>query len=159
MHPLIDWAALFALVCYAMGLLCAALRLWRGPTSPDRVLALDAMYIQAILILLVLGIRFVFRHCALDGDVWFCGVFCDGEIPAARRGHRTMNAIPLWIAIPAALLLVVSGLLALCGAAGLLRFSHFYPRVHAPTLGNTMGIGCVLFCIVLIVSWLERVCW
>jgi len=67
-----------------------------------------------------------------------------------------MNAIPLWIAIPAALLLVASGLLALCGAAGLLRFSHFYPRVHAPTLGNTMGIGCVLFCIVLIVSWLER---
>jgi len=58
MHPLIEWAALFALVCYATGLLCAALRLWRGPTSPDRVLALDAMYIQAILILLVLGIRF-----------------------------------------------------------------------------------------------------
>jgi len=67
-----------------------------------------------------------------------------------------MHAVPLWIAIPAAALLVASGLLALCGAVGLLRFSHFYPRVHAPTLGNTMGIGCVLFCIVLIVSWLER---
>jgi len=67
-----------------------------------------------------------------------------------------MNAIPLWIAIPAALLLVASGLLALVGAAGLLRFTHFYPRVHAPTLGNTMGIGCVLFAIVLIVSWLEQ---
>jgi len=58
MHPLIDWAAFFALICYAMGLLCAAVRLWRGPTSPDRVLALDAMYVQAMLILLVLGIRF-----------------------------------------------------------------------------------------------------
>jgi len=67
-----------------------------------------------------------------------------------------MNAIPLWIAIPAALLLVASGLLALVGAAGLSRFTHFYPRVHAPTLGNTMGIGCVLFAIVLIVSWLEQ---
>jgi len=68
-----------------------------------------------------------------------------------------MNAsMPLWIAIPAALLLVASGLLALCGAAGLLRFSNFYPRVHAPTLGNTLGIGCVLFCIVLIVSWLKH---
>jgi len=65
-------------------------------------------------------------------------------------------AIPLWIAIPAALLLVASGLLALCGAAGLLRFNHFYPRVHAPTLGNTMGIGCALLSIVLIVSWLEQ---
>jgi len=68
-----------------------------------------------------------------------------------------MNAaIPLWIAIPAALLLVASGLLALCGAAGLLRFTHFYPRVHAPTLGNTMGIGCALFAILLIVSWVTQ---
>jgi len=58
MHPLIEWAAFFALICYALGLACAAIRLWRGPTSPDRVLALDAMYIQGILILLVLGIRF-----------------------------------------------------------------------------------------------------
>jgi len=70
--------------------------------------------------------------------------------------NAATHAIPLWVAIPAALMLIVSGLLALCGAVGLLRFTHFYPRVHAPTLGNTMGIGCALFAIVLIVSWLEQ---
>jgi len=64
-----------------------------------------------------------------------------------------MSALPAWVALVAALLLIVSGLLALMGAIGLLRFSHFYPRVHAPTLGNTMGIGCVLFCIVLLSFW------
>lgn len=67
-----------------------------------------------------------------------------------------MSDIPFWIAIPAALLLVISGLLALAGSVGLLRFSNFYPRVHAPTLGNTMGIGCVLFCLILLASWTEQ---
>ena len=28
--------------------------------------------------------------------------------------------------------------------ARLLRFGSFYERVHAPTLGTTLGIGCVL---------------
>ncbi len=42
-------------------------------------------------------------------------------------------------------LLVVSGAaIALTGAVGLARLRSFYERVHAPTLGATLGTGCIL---------------
>ncbi|MDR2240574.1 MAG: monovalent cation/H(+) antiporter subunit G [Zoogloeaceae bacterium] len=53
-------------------------------------------------------------------------------------------AMPDWIALPAALLLIAGGLLALIGSLGLLRLDSFYARIHAPTMGNTLGAGCVL---------------
>lgn len=49
-----------------------------------------------------------------------------------------------WIVLPAAALLIAGGLLSLVGALGLLRLNHFYARIHAPTMGNTLGAGCVL---------------
>ncbi|MCL2657067.1 MAG: monovalent cation/H(+) antiporter subunit G [Betaproteobacteria bacterium] len=49
-----------------------------------------------------------------------------------------------WIALPATLLLIAGGLLALIGSLGLLRLRSFYARIHAPTMGNTLGAGCVL---------------
>ncbi|MCC6611063.1 MAG: cation:proton antiporter [Burkholderiales bacterium] len=52
--------------------------------------------------------------------------------------------IPLWAALPAALLLVCGGLLTLVGSLGLLRLDSFYARIHAPTMGSTLGAGCVL---------------
>lgn len=58
MNTVLLWAGTFALCCFALGLGCAALRLLRGPTPQDRVLALDTMYINGMLILLTLGIRF-----------------------------------------------------------------------------------------------------
>ncbi|HEX7387818.1 MAG TPA: K+/H+ antiporter subunit F [Castellaniella sp.] len=59
MSTLILTASLgFALLCFTLGLACAALRLVRGPTPEDRILALDTIYINGMLILLVLGLRF-----------------------------------------------------------------------------------------------------
>ena len=52
--------------------------------------------------------------------------------------------LPAWAALPTALLLLVGAGLALTGSFGLLRLGSFYERVHAPTLGTTLGIGCVL---------------
>jgi multicomponent K+:H+ antiporter subunit G len=52
--------------------------------------------------------------------------------------------LPAWAALPAALLLVAGAGLALTGSLGLLRLGSFYQRVHAPTLGTTLGIGCIL---------------
>lgn len=52
--------------------------------------------------------------------------------------------VPLWAAIPAALLLVCGGLLTVVGSLGLLRLKAFYARIHAPTMGSTLGTGCVL---------------
>ena len=52
--------------------------------------------------------------------------------------------LPAWAALPVALLLLAGAGLALTGSLGLLRLGSFYQRVHAPTLGTTLGIGCVL---------------
>lgn len=58
MNTILLWAGVFALGCFVAGMACAALRLLRGPTAQDRVLALDTMYINAMLTILVLGIRY-----------------------------------------------------------------------------------------------------
>lgn len=65
-----------------------------------------------------------------------------------------LSELPLWIALPAALLLVVSGLLTLTGCLGLLRLKDFYARMHAPTLGTTLGAGGVLLASMLVSSGL-----
>lgn len=57
-----------------------------------------------------------------------------------------------WLAIPAAILLVAGGLLTLIGSAGLLRLQTFYARMHAPTMGTTLGTGCVVLASMLVSS-------
>ncbi len=57
--------------------------------------------------------------------------------------------VPLWAALPAALLLICGGVLTLLGSLGLLRLDTFYARLHAPTMGNTLGAGCVLLASIL----------
>lgn len=58
MNNLVYWAATFALGCFVLALVFAVVRLLRGPTASDRVLALDTAYINGMLILLVLGLQF-----------------------------------------------------------------------------------------------------
>jgi multicomponent K+:H+ antiporter subunit G len=52
--------------------------------------------------------------------------------------------LPLPIALLTALLVVTGSALALIGSIGLLRLKSFYERVHAPTLGTTLGTGLIL---------------
>lgn len=60
--------------------------------------------------------------------------------------------LPLWATVPAALLLIVGGLLALVGALGLLRLPDFHSRMHPPTMTSTLGAGCVLVASMLVSS-------
>ena len=60
--------------------------------------------------------------------------------------------VSLWVALPAAFLLVCGGLLTLVGSLGLLRLEVFYARIHAPTMGGTLGAGCVLIASMLVSS-------
>ncbi|MGO3743332.1 K+/H+ antiporter subunit F [Kerstersia sp.] len=57
MNPILTWASSFALLCFAVGLGLCMICMMRGPTAQDRVLALDAAYINGMLILLVQGLR------------------------------------------------------------------------------------------------------
>lgn len=54
---MIDYALIFALTCFGLGLLFCLWRLLRGPTRADRILALDTMVINVIAILVLYGLR------------------------------------------------------------------------------------------------------
>ncbi|ARO88220.1 K+/H+ antiporter subunit F [Nitrosospira lacus] len=58
MTTLLPWALSFALIAFALAMLCAAIRLLRGPAAEDRVLALDTLYVNSMLTVLTLGIQF-----------------------------------------------------------------------------------------------------
>jgi multicomponent K+:H+ antiporter subunit F len=56
-HGYLPTVLLVAEVMLAMAMACAVIRLLRGPRAQDRVLALDTLYVDAMLLLLTLGIR------------------------------------------------------------------------------------------------------
>lgn len=61
-------------------------------------------------------------------------------------------ALPVWAAVPAAMLVICAGLLAFIGSLGLWRLKSFYARMHAPTLATTLGTGGVLIASMLVSS-------
>jgi multicomponent K+:H+ antiporter subunit G len=63
--------------------------------------------------------------------------------------------LPAWAALLVALLLLLGAALALIGSLGLVVLRSFYERVHAPTLGTTLGIGCILLASILFFSVLQ----
>lgn len=65
------------------------------------------------------------------------------------------NDLPIWAALLVSLLLLLGTALSLTGSLGLLRLGDFYQRVHAPTLGATLGAGCVLVASMIFFSILQ----
>lgn len=58
MSPLLSWALGIAMLCLLVAMGLALVRLLRGPTAQDRVLAFDTLYVDAMLVLIVLGIAY-----------------------------------------------------------------------------------------------------
>lgn len=58
MSALLDNAILISLLIFALAMVTTLIRLIKGPSAQDRVLALDYLYIIAMLMMLVLGIRY-----------------------------------------------------------------------------------------------------
>jgi len=58
MTTLLSSAILVALACYSVAMILALVRLLRGPSAQDRVLALDFLYVNGMLVMLTLGIFF-----------------------------------------------------------------------------------------------------
>jgi multicomponent K+:H+ antiporter subunit F len=56
MSDFLFWGLKLALFLLAVAMLCAVTRLLIGPTAQDRVMALDCLYINGMLMTLVLGI-------------------------------------------------------------------------------------------------------
>jgi multicomponent K+:H+ antiporter subunit F len=66
MSPLLASAITVTLFLYTLAMALALLRLMRGPSAQDRVLALDFLSVVAMLMMLVLAIRY-------DSDMYFEG--------------------------------------------------------------------------------------
>ncbi|MHA6691956.1 K+/H+ antiporter subunit F [Devosia sp. A449] len=54
---ILHWSLLLAHVLLGLGMVAATYRMIRGPRAQDRILALDAFYVAAMLMLVVFGIR------------------------------------------------------------------------------------------------------
>jgi multicomponent K+:H+ antiporter subunit F len=59
---IIAGAVLIAQIMLVLAMGCAAYRVVRGPRAQDRVLALDTMYVNAAILLLVFGIGTGSKH-------------------------------------------------------------------------------------------------
>jgi multicomponent K+:H+ antiporter subunit G len=66
------------------------------------------------------------------------------------------ESLPMWVTVPAAVLLILGGLCTVIGSLGLLRLRSFYARMHGPSMGSTLGLGCVLLASMLLASALRR---
>ena len=60
--PILSWALPLALLMLVLAMGCTLVRLLRGPTAQDRVLALDCMYLNPMLVMLVLGLLYDSTH-------------------------------------------------------------------------------------------------
>ncbi len=54
---ILSWSLLVAQILLGVAMAIAAFRMIRGPRAQDRIVALDALYVNAMLLLLVFGIR------------------------------------------------------------------------------------------------------
>ena len=57
MAALLAWSILLAQIFIGLAMGCAAWRVLRGPRAQDRVLAFDALYVSAMMLLLTFGMR------------------------------------------------------------------------------------------------------
>jgi multicomponent K+:H+ antiporter subunit F len=55
-HPVLSWALPVAMCMLVLAMVFALARMLKGPSAQDRVLALDCMYLNGMLLTLVLGI-------------------------------------------------------------------------------------------------------
>ena len=63
--------------------------------------------------------------------------------------------VPLVVAIAVSALVVLGAAVTLIGSIGLLRLRTFYERVHAPTMGTTLGAALVAVASMLLFCALE----
>jgi multicomponent K+:H+ antiporter subunit F len=57
METLLAWSILLAQALIGLAMSCAVFRVLRGPRAQDRVLAFDALYVSAMMLLLTFGLR------------------------------------------------------------------------------------------------------
>ncbi len=158
---ILDWAIEVSRVLIGLAMVCAAIRLFKGPRAQDtgdgagyplRLRHAPAGHLRD-----PLPDRDLLRGRADDCAAW---VHRNGRcrpLPAERRGDRMTDTsrLPPVLALLIAVLLLLGSALTLIGALGSLRLRTFYERLHPPTLGATFGAACILIASIIYFSVLE----
>lgn len=87
---ILPWALGFALACISVAILMSLFRLVRGPTSGDRILAVDTLTINVIAVIVVFGVAeatetyfeaaLLLAMVAFVGTVAYCKFLLRGDI-------------------------------------------------------------------------------
>ncbi len=67
----------------------------------------------------------------------------------------SVQAVPVWAAIPAIIFLLAGSCFVLIGALGLLRLPNFFQRIHGPPITISVGTGCLLIASIAYFSGLQ----
>ena len=57
LSPIVWWSLAAGQLMLVLAMGCAFLRLWRGPAAQDRVMAMDCLYVNGMLLILLLGLQ------------------------------------------------------------------------------------------------------
>lgn len=68
---------------------------------------------------------------------------------------ETLASLPVWAAYLIPVMAVIGAGVTLLGSLGLFSFKTFYERVHAPTLGSTLGMTLIVVACVIFYSLME----
>ena len=146
---LMSLALSIAFISLAVAQLMCMIRLVLGPSTGDRILALDTMVINALGLVILLGIhqgvRIYFEVSLLIAMLGFVSTVSTCAIHSAG-GHHRMTFEVIGTYATAIFLLIGSGF-ALVGVLGLLKFNDSMTRLHAPTKVGTVGIGALLLAV------------
>jgi multicomponent K+:H+ antiporter subunit G len=63
-----------------------------------------------------------------------------------------VGPLPLWAEILTAVFAVLGAAFAAIGSFGLVRLPSFFRRIHAPTLGATVGVWCMTIAMIVYFS-------
>jgi multicomponent K+:H+ antiporter subunit F len=85
MSPVLEWALNLGIGAITVAVLLCSVRLLRGPTITDRVLALDTLYMNAIALIVLLGIR------------WNTALLFEGALLVAMLGFASTVALARYL--------------------------------------------------------------
>ena len=92
---MIDLALDFAFGCIGLALVLCTWRLIKGPEAPDRVLALDTLYVNVVALVILLGMRLqtalFFEAALLIALLGFVGIVTDVSLLFVR--YSTLRAL------------------------------------------------------------------
>lgn len=68
--------------------------------------------------------------------------------------------LPMWVQLIIAALVLLGAAVALIGSSGLLRWSNYFERVHAPAVICTLGLWSIMCASIILFSmWEHQLAW